>query len=173
MNLDAITNEIFNRLINQLPVFWDGKESVLYMRDHGCHNWRQMEWPGWYFQFMCEQILGQDGFFSIPGPAYGNVEFDGKHIIPWDFKAHSANLSDKVPTNGYQEVRMALDDYGLVGFIVARGAVDFDDEFQSFKRWHDELKGETSPYELERIERGALPRRKKSPSGFFRLTLFL
>lgn len=156
-----ITDDIFNRLMNHLPDIWDGKDAILFMRDNGCSNWRQMEWPGWYFQFMCEQILGGDGFFNIPGPSYGNVEFDGFRIIPWDFKAHSATLGSKVPTNGYAEVEQALDQYGEVGFIIANGDVELDDEYQSFKHWHDELKGHTSAYELERIERGAPSRRRK------------
>ena len=156
-----ITEEIFNKLMNNLPSVWDGKESILFMKENGCSNWRQMEWPGWYFQFMCENILGSNGYFSIPGPAYGNVEFDGFRQIPWDFKAHSSSLGNKVPTNGYAEVQFALNDYGEVGFIVACGDVELDDENQSFKKWHDQLKGKTSQYELERIERGAPSRRRK------------
>ena len=156
-----VTSEIFSKLMERLPVVWDGKEAILFMRDNGCSNWRQMEWPGWYFQFVCESLLGWDGFFAIPGPSYGNVEFDGFRGIPWDFKAHSATLGDKVPTNGYYEVQCALNDFGEVGFIIACGDIELDDENQSFKKWHDDLKGKTSAYELERIQRGAPSRRRK------------
>jgi len=42
---------------------------------------------------------------DIPGPRYGNVEFDGFRFIPWDFKAHSIDPArgdvGKIPTNGY------------------------------------------------------------------------
>ena len=156
-----ITQEIFSRLMERLPIVWDGKESILFMKENECRNWRQMEWPGWYFQFMCETILGDQGFFNIPGPAYGNVEFDGFRSIPWDFKAHSATTGDLVPTNGYAEIECAIRQYGEVGFIIASGDVDFDDDCQSFKQWHDNLKGKTSAYEMQRIERGAPSRRRK------------
>ena len=164
MERRIVCQEIFEKLMSELPTYWDGKETISYMKENGCNQWRQMEWPRWYFQFMCEQILEKEGFFEIPGPTYGNVEFDGKRIIPWDFKAHTENGSskDKVPTNGYCEVKDAIGEYGCVGFIIASGTAVFDDNNQSFKRWHDELKGGKSKYELERISRGASSRRRKA-----------
>lgn len=164
MNKQSVCNEIFERLMSEMPSYWDGKEAIRYMKDYGCRNWRQMEWPGWYFQFMCETILSKEGFFTVPGPSYGKVEFDGKRIIPWDFKAHTANSSSQnnVPTNGYQEVKAAIDEYGCVGFIIASGNAIFDDNVQTFKKWHDALKGKTSDYEKKRIVRGAPSRRRKA-----------
>ena len=151
--------EIFKRLHDGLPAVWDGKTSILYMKSHECTQWRQMEWPGFYFQFMCEQILGNNDFFKIPGPKYDNVVFDGFRTIPWDFKAH-CNGATMVPTNGYAEICQALDEYGTVGFIIICGNSEYDDN-QSFKAWHDALKGGTSAYELERIKRNATSRRRK------------
>ncbi len=164
MDKEKLSEEIFNRLMEKLPLYWDGKDAIRYMKENGCRNWKQMEWPGWYFQFMCETILGEERYFSIPGPAYDNVEFDGEKVIPWDFKAHTENSSNtnKVPTNGYQEILRAIEHYGTVGFIIASGDVIFDDENQTFKKWHDALKGTTSNYERERILRGAPSRRRKA-----------
>lgn len=163
MNKELVCKDIFDKLMNELPPYWEGENTILFMRNEGCRNWRQMEWPGWYFQFMCETILSRESFFSIPGPSYGNVEFDGMRIIPWDFKAHTNNsLSrNKVPTNGYQEVNSAIEEYGCVGFIIASGSAVFDDN-QTFKKWHDRLKGKISDYEKERIVRGAPSRRRKA-----------
>lgn len=164
MNKKELCKEIYEKLMDELPSYWDGKETILYMKNNGCRNWKQMEWPGWYFQFMCETVLSKDKFFIIPGPSYGKVEFDGKRFIPWDFKAHTENGSspNKVPTNGYQEVKDAIEEYGFVGFIIASGNADFDDERQTFKKWHDNLKGKTSEYEKSRIARGASSRRRKA-----------
>lgn len=160
----AVTQEIFDRLMTGMPTYWDGRDSIRFMRESGCNNWRQMEWAGFYFQFMCERILGEDGFFEIPGDRYGNVEFDGFQMINYDFKAHSHfyGCTSKVPTNGYMEVAEAIRDYGTVGFIVACGNVEFDDQRGSFKNWHDNFKGRISNYEIERIERGASSRRRKT-----------
>jgi len=159
-------DKIFEILKSGLPTVWDGKESILFMKNNNCTQWRQMEWPGFYFQFMCETLLSKNGFMKIPGPKYGNVEFDGFRTIPWDFKAHSIDLikgdDGKVPTNGYNESLEAIGEYGAIGFIIITGESEYDDENQSFKKWHDELKGGTSRYELERINRAAPSRRRKT-----------
>ncbi len=161
MNKKEVCDLIFEKLMEELPENWDGKKSILYMKDCGCRNWRQMEWPGWYFQFMCEEILSQSKFMKIPGPKYGNVEFDGFKELPWDFKVHANNAGSKVPTNGLEEVMKALDEYEAVGFIIACGNVIYDDENETFKKWHDNLKGKISDYEKERIQRGAKSRARK------------
>lgn len=49
-----------------LPKIWDGRASTVEMRDAGFPHWRQMEWIGFYFQFLCEKHLS--GTADIPGP---------------------------------------------------------------------------------------------------------
>ena len=165
MNKEQVIQEIAKKLQAKLPKDWDGKAAISYMKDNGCHHWKQMEWPGFYFQFMCERILGADGFMKIPGPKYGNVEFDGFKEIPWDFKAHSVDKLrhdyGNIPTNGYLETIKAIQDYGQVCFIIAVGESEYDQD-GSFKTWHDELKGGISAYEKKRIERKASSRRRKT-----------
>lgn len=46
MDKKSVCNEIFQRLMSELPAYWEGKETIRYMKDNGCRNWRQMEWPG-------------------------------------------------------------------------------------------------------------------------------
>ena len=161
MNCREICQTIHQALSRELHQFWDGQESILFMRDNGCHHWRQMEWPGFFFQFRCERILSGFCDFQIPGPQYGKVQFDGLHIIPWDFKVHTNNTGQAlVPTNGYQEMMQALETYGKIGFIIACGDAEYDHD-GSFKQWHDLQKGSISDYELERIRRHAPSRRRK------------
>lgn len=158
-------NEIFQKLSKNLPNFWDGKKCIEYMKENDCRNWRQMEWIGFYFQFMCEKILSQNNFMQIPGTKYGNVEFDGFKTIPWDFKAHSTNKNKsdngKIPTNGCEESFQAIKDFGTIGFIIISGKSDYDNDNQAFKQWHDSFKGGTSNYEKERIKRNAPSRKRK------------
>jgi hypothetical protein len=170
-----IIDEIYSRLIKQLPLHWDGKEIINFLKNNGSKNWKQMEWTGFYFQFMCERILKQDNFFEIPGKKYGNVEFDGFKDINFDFKAHSILPRSRadIPTNGYEAIKSAIDDYLEVCFIVASGEVTLDDEVQSFKKWHDQLKGKTSKYEVERIFRGASSRRRKIAFSLKEITFFV
>ena len=154
--------DIFRKLEIGLSLKWDGKEAIKFMKDNGSRQWKQMEWPGFYFQFICERIFSEESFMQIPGPRYGKVEFDGFKNIPWDFKSHTLNSGSgsKVPTNGYVQIKQALDDYEYLGFIIVSGNAVYDKN-QQFKLWHNQLKGKISQYEKDRIARGAKSRRRK------------
>ena len=78
--------EIGKILIN-IPKLWDGKKVISEMKSAGYPHWKQMEWIGFYFQYLCEKHL--PSVMQIPGPRYGNVSFDGMKDTPWDFKAHA------------------------------------------------------------------------------------
>ena len=91
MNFKAAARRIARVLKAGVPKHWDGKKCVTCMRDRGGRNWKQMEWIGFYFQFLCETLLAD--LMEIPGCRYGNVRFDGFYKIPWDFKAHAMNTS--------------------------------------------------------------------------------
>lgn len=147
--------------LRRSPKYWDGKQSILEMRDAGFPHWRQMEWIGFYFQYLCQKHLS--GLVQIPGPKYGNVVFDGFLEIPWDFKAHASNTSShQVIVNDAEAVSRGIQDYGSVGVILAVGKVEYNDESRSFQQWHNHLKGGISEYEKERIKRGAWSRLRKT-----------
>lgn len=143
------------------PREWDGRDSILEMKRSGYKHWRQMEWMGFYFQYLCEQRLS--GILTMPGKSYGQTEFDGFGSICWDFKAHAGNTtSHKVITNDTSAVATAIEQYGHYGLILASGIVEYNDDARTFKKWHDALKGEPSAYELARINRGANSRKRKT-----------
>jgi hypothetical protein len=50
---------------------------------------------------------------------------------------------------------------GKIGFIIASGDVIYDNNDEDFKKWHDALKGKTSKYVTDRINRNAPSRRRK------------
>jgi hypothetical protein len=143
-----------------IPILWDGRKSILEMKEAGFNQWKQMEWIGWYFQFLCEKFL--KGAVKIPGPRYGNVQFDGLKEIPWDFKAHAINTSShQVIVNDSEATANAINEFGCVGLILAMGEVKYNDDKRTFQKWHEALKGGKSKYELERIQRGAWSRLRK------------
>lgn len=148
--------------MKHIPKLWDGRHSVLEMKEAGFSQWRQMEWIGFYFEFLCRTHLAS--VIQIPGPRYGNTSFDGLLEIPWDFKAHATNTSShQIIVNDYEAISRAIADYGAVGVILALGEVEYNDQRRTFQRWHNQLKGGISDYEKERIKRGAWSRlRKKS-----------
>jgi len=154
-----ISKELSERF-KDIPIVWDGRKAILEMKESGFSHWKQMEWIGWYFQFLCEKLL-KDGV-KIPGPKYGNVEFDGFKEIPWDFKAHAINTSShQIIVNDSEATAEFIKQFGSVGLILAGGEVEYNDDERTFQKWHEELKGGKSKYELERIKRGAWSRLRK------------
>jgi len=147
-------------ILKKIPQKWDGREAILAMKKAGYPHWKQMEWIGFYFQFLCEKHLS--GLMEIPGPKYGNVRFDGFKDIPWDFKAHAMNTSShQIIVNDSEATANGIKDYGAVGLILALGKVLYNDEDRTFQKWHEALKGGLSDYSLERIKRGAWSRLRK------------
>ena len=144
-----------------MPKIWDGRNSILEMKEGGSKNWKQMEWMGFYFEFLCKTHF--DGIIDMPGKKYRNTTFDAFGEISWDFKAHAANTTrHDVITNDAEAIKNTLDDYGCYGIILAIGEVEYNDEQRTFKKWHDELKEGISKYEKNRINRGAMSRRRRT-----------
>ncbi len=144
------------------------------MKNANFVHWKQMEWIGFYFQFLCEKYLSE--IIQIPGPKYANVKFDGFKDIPLDFKTHAMNTSShQIIVNDSEAISMGIKDYGEIGLILALGEVLYNDENRTFQKWHEELKGGLSKYSMERIKRGAWSRLRKTSFNlkqisFIRLT---
>ena len=166
---------IGERLREICPIKWDGKKCIEEMKAGGSHHWKQMEWIGFYFQFICDTRLNR--IITIPGPQYGRTGFDGfAGGIPWDFKAHAINTSSHlIIVNDSEATARAVAEYGAVGLILAMGEVVYNDDARTFQEWHDRLKGGKSKYVHERIARGAWSRLRKvsfylKQISFIRLT---
>ncbi|MBI4712704.1 MAG: hypothetical protein HY762_05320 [Planctomycetes bacterium] len=159
MNFLTTTQQV-GKILSSIPKMWDGRKSILEMKESGFPHWKQMEWIGFYFQFLCEHYLAK--VIEIPGPRYGNVRFDGLKDIPWDFKTHAMNTSShQIIVNDSQATAQAIKDYGAVGLILSIGKILYNDEKRTFQKWHQALKGGKSKYERERIKRGAWSRLRK------------
>ena len=163
-------------LLKQMPAVWDGRKAILEMRDSGYPHWKQMEWMGFYFQFLCDTKLPP--LVKIPGPKYGRVEFDGFSEIPWDFKAHqdkNANGQDNksVIVNDSLAIAEAIKQFGGAGLILAIGDAKYNDEDRSFQVWHQELKGGLSNFEKERILRKVPSRLRKTEFRLREIKLIL
>lgn len=159
-NFSATAKEV-GKALERIAREWDGRTSILEMKAAAFPHWRQMEWIGFYFQFLCERHLR--GVVQIPGPEYGKPRFDGFKQTPWDFKAHAINTSShQVIVNDSSAIASAIQDYGAVGLVIALGKVQYNDEDKrTFQKWHDRLKGKRSKYVLARIQRGAWSRLRK------------
>jgi len=135
-----------------LPKVWDAKSCIIEMQKNGFKHWRQSEWIGWYFQYLCESKLR--AIFSIPGASYGNAEFDGSaEGLNFDFKAHSwydrkrsikktTILNDKIAME--ESIRVN----GRHCLLIALLDCSYDSSGE-FKKWHEKVKGEESKYVAE------------------------
>ena len=164
MAISAALSEVVKQLqsaSSSIPRTWDGKDAITEMKDAKFRHWKQMEWMGFYFEFLCEPKFAD--ILTMPGTRYGNTTFDGFKSICWDFKAHAGNTTNhQVIANDIAAVNSTIEEYGHYGLIIANGNVNFDDDAETFKQWHDALKGRPSSYELARINRKANSRRRKT-----------
>ena len=178
MILQKCTRNKMKNLINSLvlklqefPSFWDGKDAIKVMKDNGFRHWKQMEWIGFYFEYLCNTKL--DSILNMPGPSFGNVKFDGFKTIPWDFKAHVVQSGKNVIVNDSEAISHFINKYSYVGLILACGNAKYNDANKTFKRWHDQLKGGTSDYEKDRIVRGAWSRLRKTSFSLLKIYIML
>lgn len=172
---DKLLTQLADRL-GKMPKIWDGRNAILEMRAAGYPHWKQMEWIGFYFQFLCDTKL--TAIVKIPGPKYGRVEFDGFCAVPWDFKAHpqtdsKGKISHSVIVNDKKAIGKAVKEYGGAGLILAVGEARYNDEDRSFQIWHKELKGGLSAYEKNRILRKAPSRLRKVSFRLKEISLIL
>ncbi len=161
------TINALKEILKDFPSFWDGKEAILEMKNAGYNQWRQNEWIGFYFQYLCDKNLPKAGM-CVPGTKFGRAEFDGNMFIDWDFKAHPIHNKEgkeitKLITNDLEATENTIKRNGKTGLIVAMGEAIFDDPtFMPFRSWHKDLKGGDSAYSLQNIARGASKRLYKT-----------
>jgi len=154
-----------------LPKHWDGKTCVIELKEAD-YNWRQMEWWAFYFEYKVQNLLANK--FSFPGDRYDNVSFDLKGAINWDLKA-SAIKSDnqKIILNDKSAMEQSIEKSGYHGEIIALCDVEYNDVDRSFQKWHTELKGGKSDYELARESRTSVSRYRKTKAELTDILLLI
>ena len=150
------------RLASQnMPKVWDGRKSILEMKDANFEHWRQREWLEFYFKFLCQKHF--DSVIDMPGKKYSNTEFNAFREISWDFKVQAANTTTYgIIANRAEAIANTINDYGYYGIIPAIGEVEYDDKERTFKKWQNRLILRKSRYELNRINRGAMSKYRKT-----------
>jgi hypothetical protein len=151
-------------LFRDMPRHWDAKEAIMEMKNSGDKQWRQMEWIGFYFQYLCEKRL--KSIMQLQQPRYGKTSFDGFLSCAWDFKVHpkknsKGQIISSVIINDTEATLKAIDQFGSVGLLLAAGNAKYNDEDRSLQAWHKNLKGGLSKYENQRILRDAPSRLRK------------
>ncbi len=149
------------KLLN-FPREWDARSCIEEMKENGFKHWRQSEWIGWYFQYLCENNLNT--IFKIPGTSYGNVEFDGNaEGLNFDFKAHSLynhrrSIQNVTILNDKIAMEQSIRDNGRHGLLIALTDCSYDISGE-FKVWHQKFKGPESKY-VKAGRKSGRPQRK-------------
>jgi len=161
---------LIREALTDIKVEWDGKACVLELKEAN-FQWKQMEWIGFYFEFLCNRRLETAGF-EIPGEKYGNVQFDALGNINWDMKAKAikSDTHDAI-LNDINAMDNSIEKHGAHGIILALLDVKYNDDDRSFQQWHSALKGGESEFEKERKRRNATSRYRKR-SAWLRQILF-
>jgi hypothetical protein len=163
--------DILRLFLPSLPTRWDGKACVLELKEAD-YNWRQMEWWAFYFEYKVRAVL-QDKF-QFPGDRFDNVGFDLKGGINWDLKAKAIKSDDhKVILNDRSAMEQSIDKHGFHGEIIALCDVEYNDHDRSFQKWHTELKGGKSAYEVEREARTSISRYRKTKAELTEIVLLV
>ena len=155
---------------SNMPLHWKGKDCILELKSADYH-WRQMEWIGFYFQFKFESICKKS--FKFPGDTFDNVTFDLKGKINWDLKSHSIDKKGHVILNDKIGIQKSIYKYGYHGDIIACLDTVKDDENDSFKKWHNDLKGGLSSYEEKRRKRINKSRKRKKEANLSNIFFFI
>ena len=163
--------KILQNELPKLPKFWDGKTCVLELKEAD-YNWRQMEWWAFYFELKVKNILNDK--FQFAGDRFDNVTFDLKGAINWDLKAKAIKSDDhKVILNDRLAMEQSIENHSFHGEIIALCDVEYNDNDRSFQKWHTELKGGKSAYEIEREERTSISRYRKTKAELTEIVLLV
>ncbi|MDR0619725.1 MAG: hypothetical protein LBG17_07510 [Bacteroidales bacterium] len=163
--------EILKSELTKLPIHWDGKACVLELKEAN-YQWRQMEWWAFYFEWKVRTLLANK--FSFPGDKFDNVTFDMKGVINWDLKAKAIKSDEhRIILNDKSAMKKSVAGEGFHGEIIALCDVEYNDHDRSFQRWHTELKGGKSNYELEREARTSISRYRKTKADLTEIVLLI
>ncbi len=139
----------------------DGRDAILEMKDAGFPGWQEVEWAGFYIKYLIQKACEE-------GRAGELQPYDQKrrkrHLVKgncvWDARFYASD-SDKIILGGVDEYGELVNSHGGVGILIV-DAVANSDLNGDFRRWHEELKGGSSEYSLEREMEGRPVRPRKT-----------
>lgn len=147
MDIDTIAELIKTKF----PKSFVGKEAIQILKEND-FNWKQMEWAGFYTEFIMGNLMLGKCPLKAWGNTYGNTTFDAMlNGIDVDFKTHSINKPNGKPSpdwiicNDWTATNESIRKNGIMYLVVPNIDFTYDND-SSFKMWHDELKGEVSKY---------------------------
>jgi len=139
----------------------DGREAIKEMKKAGFPGWAEVEWAGFHVKFLVQKAC-QESLASKVKP----LEVRKRHLVKgaflWDPR-FCANEEKQVILGDVDEYRelVAGEGKGGIGILIVN-TVAHDDLDGDFRRWHEEYKGGSSEYTIEREAEGRPPRVRKT-----------
>ncbi len=139
---------LLKQRIANLPTLWDGKASVMELREAG----RNADRPDWwvaYFETLCFNALR--GEFQQPGDRFGATAFHLKRNINWDVKAKAIRSDSQIVVlHDARALRETIRQNGEAGVILALCDVEYGDTDRAFEKWRTDLINDASANQNER-----------------------
>lgn len=159
---EIITDNLHQALkrMNDLTNYdWWMRPSILELREAN-YQWRQMEWVGFYFEYLFARAVSSMPEIQIPGQKVCNMRFDAFSMVNLDLKAHTNGTSAIIILNDRVAIEQAITLHGALGFLVINGDVQYDQD-GSDRLWHNALKGKPSAYVLSNPNRKSRRRKRR------------
>lgn len=168
-NLSPTVAEAFGGL-SLIPSHWVGATVGQEMKDASYRHWKQIEWQGFYFEFLAPDFLPDTVKMHDRIPSARRDVFDADTGgTAFDLKTHvltnargGANTS--IPWNDGQSIEDVVKRDGQIGLVVAHGEASFGNLFET---WRVAAAGGLSKVQLENRRLG---RRKRKRKDTFRIT---
>lgn len=121
----------------------DGKESILEMKENGGRDWRQIEWVGFYYEYLIDKLdFRSETTYLSPTKKKVKLDYRFDSILT-DLKTHNINSKPEIMLNDKKVMEEALEKEGKIQILLLNGYANKEDrETQFFKKWHCDLKKE-------------------------------
>ena len=141
MKTDDVTLNNFERYLERrfksfFCSWLSGKTVCKWLKENGSKNWRQDEWPGFFF----EEIVRNKIFNGNRGEYDVDASYE-KTFLQIECKTHSSSSkTDTIILNSVENTKRLLEKYGRILVII--GLYDAKiDRTGEFRKWHNAFKG--------------------------------
>lgn len=117
----------------------NGKDGVMWLKNSGTPDWRQMEWQGFYYEHTLRNAL----FNGETGP-FESDAFDRELGVPIEIKSHwNMSKSKEILLNSVENTNQIIEKYNEI-FVINVFYDGTPDYSGDFRNWHHMLKGGNS-----------------------------
>jgi len=139
--------------------FVDGRDAILEMKKAKFPGWQEVEWAGYHIKYLVQKA--SELYLRGKIKSYDRNK---RHFVKgnylWDAR-FNANEYNIVILGDVEEYNNIIKNNSGIGVLVIDAAVNYDFN-EDFRRWHEEQKGGSSDYSIEREIEGRPVRVRKT-----------